>query len=223
MSVDVSKVNNFSVIVKEEKNLVTVKVNDSRPVISIKVSEIGIPGKTGDKGTKGDKGIPGDRGLKGDKGDNAENPNFTVVTGTPESEVTITGTYPNLELSIPKGDVGSGVASGGETNEVLVKKSATDYDTEWRILSLTDLSDGNTFEIIANNLRSYPVIETDFDPGVSLSKTYQTPNGNIVVTTNFEDGKPSSKVLSGSGLPSGVLTNKTYDFTGRTIPLVSYT
>jgi len=148
----------------------------------------------GSPGRKGDRGIQGKQGIQG-----------------------------KLGIQGKQGDEGLGFPNGGLENSVLIKKSNDDYDTEWKILSLDDLSNGNSFEIIANNLRSYDIIDTSFDPGIFLSKTYQTPNGNIVVTTNLVDGKPSTKVLSGSGLPSGILTNKTYDFTGRTIPLVSYT
>lgn len=80
----------------------------------------------------------------------------------------------------------------------------------------------DSFESFVLNLRSYPVINTSFNPGTSLSKTYQTPNGNIVITTNFINGKPSTKVISGLGVPSEIQKTKTYDFTGRTIPLVTY-
>ena len=219
----ISTKENFSITVTEKKDLISIIVNDDKPIITVDIYEMGSPGKTGAKGTKGERGERGERGQKGDKGDNAENPNLTITTGSPGSEATIEGDYPNLEITIPRGDVGLGFPNGGIEKSVLIKKTNTDYDTEWKILSLDDLSNGNSFEIISNNLRSYPVIETTFSSGVSLSKTFQTSNGNIIVTTNFSDGVPSTKVLSGSGLPSGVLTTKTYDFTGRTIPLVSYT
>ena len=63
---------------------------------------------------------PGPKGDKGDKGDNAVNPNFTAsvgaTVGTPA--VTVTGTYPNLNLNFQnlkgqKGDKGD----KGDTGE----------------------------------------------------------------------------------------------------------
>lgn len=218
----ISTKDNFSITVTEKKDLVTISIIDNKPSIQIDISEMGSPGKTGAKGLKGERGERGERGQKGNKGDNAENPNFTIITGSPGSEAVIEGDYPNLQITIPRGDVGLGFPSGGVEKSVLIKKTNTDYDTEWKILSLDDLSNGSSFETITNNLRSYPVIDTTFEAGVSLSKTFQTPNGNIVVTTNFTDGKPSTKVLSGSGVPGGIPLTKTYDFTGRTIPLVTY-
>ena len=65
-------------------------------------------------------------------------PNFTstTATGAPgtNASVTVTGTPPdfNLHFTIPRGDVGPGVAPGGQTGWHLVKRSNTNYDTEWQ-------------------------------------------------------------------------------------------
>ena len=65
----------------------------------------GPTGAKGDVGETGPKGDKGDTGTKGDKGD-------TGATGA-------------------TGASGQGVPSGGTIGQILAKKSATDYDTEW--------------------------------------------------------------------------------------------
>jgi len=45
--------------------------------------------------------------ITGDPGDNAQNPNFTASTGTPGSNVELSGSYPNLNLQIPRGNPGA--------------------------------------------------------------------------------------------------------------------
>lgn len=61
------------------------------------------------QGAKGDTGEQGPQGIQGEKGEQGEQ----GETG-------------------PAGPVGPGVASGGTTGQVLVKKSGEDYDTEWQ-------------------------------------------------------------------------------------------
>jgi hypothetical protein len=43
------------------------------------------------------------------------------------------------------------------------------------------------------------------------------------MTVLFSGGLPTTKTLSGTGLPSGIPTVCTYDFSGRVIPLTTYT
>jgi hypothetical protein len=86
-----------------------------------------------------------------------------------------------------------------------------------------EISRADTFEQIAMNVRSRNVIASTFSAS-TITKTYDAGSGKtIIVTINFVDGKPTTKVLSGSGLPSGVATTCTYDFSGaRIIPLKTY-
>lgn len=65
-----------------------------------------IRGAQGPKGDKGDKGDTGAQGPKGDTG--AQGPQGI------------------------QGEPGSGVPAGGTAGQMLVKKSATDYDSEWQ-------------------------------------------------------------------------------------------
>lgn len=73
--------------------------------------EKGDPGPTGATGPAGPKGDTGEQGPQGEKGD----PGPTGATGA-------TGAT---------GSAGPGVITGGTLNQVLAKKSATDYDTKW--------------------------------------------------------------------------------------------
>lgn len=77
----------------------------------------GLKGDKGDTGPKGDPGEQGPIGPKGDKGDKGDKDDS--VTG-PKGD---------------KGDPGAGVIPGGTTGQALVKKSNTDYDTEWKTIS----------------------------------------------------------------------------------------
>lgn len=74
----------------------------------------GPQGEQGPPGAKGEKGDTGPQGIQGEKGD-------TGLTG-PKGDTGLQG---------PKGDTGVGVAAGGTTGQFLIKKSNTDYDTEW--------------------------------------------------------------------------------------------
>jgi hypothetical protein len=81
-----------------------------------------------------------------------------------------------------------------------------------------------TFESVAQNLKSYPITSTSFTEGVSLVKTLNSGAGtSITITLLFSAGLPITKTLSGSGVPSGIPTVCTYDFSGRVIPLTTYT
>lgn len=73
-------------------------------------------------------GIPGPPGDKGDKGDQGD--------PGPRGD---------------KGDTGPGIAPGGDSGQVLVKKSATDYDTEWSSLDSAALADVGVLSRYASN------------------------------------------------------------------------
>lgn len=62
----------------------------------------GIQGEKGDKGDTGEQGIQGPQGIQGEQG----------IQGI-------------------QGEKGEGVPDGGDTDQVLVKASSTDYDTAW--------------------------------------------------------------------------------------------
>jgi len=109
----------------------------------------GIQGAEGPQGPRGSDGPPGIQGpvgvgIKGDKGDpgaaaTIEVGDVTVETLDPGEDATVVVTNTGdeneavfkFEFGIPQGDVGPGVAAGGAAGQVLRKKSATEYDTEW--------------------------------------------------------------------------------------------
>jgi hypothetical protein len=74
----------------------------------------------GEPGPKGDQGIQGEAGPKGDQG-------IQGVAG-PKGDQGIQG---DQGLQGVPGTNGQGVPVGGAINQLLSKKSATDFDTEW--------------------------------------------------------------------------------------------
>lgn len=56
------------------------------------------------------------KGDTGATGANAVNPNFTAATGAAGSNVSITGTYPNLTLTVPRGDTGATGPAGSDAS-----------------------------------------------------------------------------------------------------------
>jgi hypothetical protein len=94
------------------------------------------------------------------------------------------------------------------------------------VLEITSpMATAATFESLAQNVGALNVLSTSFVEGVSLIKTFDSSRGTtITVTLLFDvEGLPSTKTLSGTGLPPGIATVCTYDFTGREIPLKTYT
>lgn len=67
--------------------------------------QVGPPGPQGEPGQQGIQGPIGPRGLQGEQGE-------TGATG-------------------PVGPAGPGVPEGGTAGQILSKKTASDYDTEW--------------------------------------------------------------------------------------------
>lgn len=76
----------------------------------------GATGPQGPAGPKGDAGATGPQGPKGDKGD-------TGATGAKGAT----------------GPAGPGLPTGGTAGQVPVKKSTTNYDTEWKKLTAADV------------------------------------------------------------------------------------
>lgn len=95
----------------------------------------GETGATGPQGPQGIQGIQGEQGLKGDTGDTGpQGPQgiqgIQGETG-PQGPQGIQGeTGPQGDTG-DTGPAGPGVAAGGTTGQILVKNSATDYDTGW--------------------------------------------------------------------------------------------
>ena len=99
-------------------NEATIYVTDaSGTTAAVLTGEAGPEGPAGPQGEKGDTGATGPEGPQGEKGD-------TGATGP----------------------AGPGVAAGGTAGQVLTKKSATDYDTEWADVSGGSVSVGDSLK-----------------------------------------------------------------------------
>jgi hypothetical protein len=72
----------------------------------------GIQGIQGVKGDTGDIGPQGIQGIQGNPGADAEDPNFTVSTGSPGTDVILSGVYPNQNIQIPRGNAGTNGVDG---------------------------------------------------------------------------------------------------------------
>lgn len=93
----------------------------------------------GDKGDKGEKGSQGETGPKGEQG--------------------------NQGNQGPKGDDGVGVPAGGTEGQVLMKKSNTDYDTEWKDASSGDEKTSNKVTSLSSSSTDtqYPSAKCVYD------------------------------------------------------------
>ena len=90
---------------------------------SITVTEKGIKGDKGDQGDTGPQGEQGIQGIQGIQGETGA----TGATG-PQGPQGIQG-LPGADGA--DGADGQGVPTGGVEGQVIVKQSATDYDTDW--------------------------------------------------------------------------------------------
>lgn len=82
--------------------------------------------------------------------------------------------------------------------------------------------DAVTFETISKNTAGYPVANTYTAGGFPLTDTFTTPNGDIVKTYAYVSDNLVSITLSGAGLPAGVITTKTFTYTGDNQSSVAY-
>lgn len=125
--------------------------NEGNPPYSlvIRMNTQGIKGEKGDKGdtgAQGPQGIQGEQGEKGEKGEKGD----TGAQGI-------------------QGEQGIGLPDGGNTGDVLVKYSNSDYDFDWK--GTTDrVQPGNTGLVESQSV--YSAIQT------ALSSIY-TPRGDL--------------------------------------------
>lgn len=102
----------------------------------------GPQGPTGATGATGPAGERGPRGYDGPAGADGVSPEVTIAAITGGHAVKITDVdHPEGQIfnvmdgeEGQQGPAGEGVPTGGTTNQVLIKSSSTDYDTEWNNL-----------------------------------------------------------------------------------------
>ena len=162
---------------------------------------------------EGAPGKPGQDGKDGADGQAATISVGTTTTGEPGTSASVenvgTSTNAILNFTIPQGSQGTpgqdgvGVPQGGTAGQYLVKKSATDYDTEWGTLDTDDIGVTFTFRLANDNtnvqLTSYNYNNSTF---------YNSFRFNRI---NWGDGTPIETFESESVQPS---TSHTYENAG---------
>lgn len=145
------------------------------------------------------KGATGATGATGAAGANATNPNFSVATGAAGSSVVLSGSYPNLTLTIPRGDQGLGGLNGLDgSNGREVALQATATHIQWSYVG-----DPWTNLIALSELQGEPGADAVLpNPIVYYEKQGAIANGTIDI---FPVWPESGTIVGiyGAGLKSG--------------------
>ncbi len=138
--------------------------------------ETGEQGPQGPEGPTGERGAEGPQGPKGEKGDQGP-AGATGAQGVqgPRGETGPEG--PQGE----KGEKGEGVPAGGAVGQVLRKKSATDYDTEWADVE-SGGGDANIEQLLALAIKQ----ETEQAEMLHITDSAELPILEIGCTGNSE-------------------------------------
>ena len=141
----------------------------------------GPQGETGPQGPQGETGPQGPQGETGPQGPQGET-GATGETGPqgPQGETGPQGPQGETGPQGPQGPAGEGVPTGGSAGQVLVKDSATDYDTSWTSLDASDIPYDNT---------TSGMTATDVQDAVSELKSNLT---NLNECTQLWRGSPTS-------------------------------
>ena len=138
----------------------------------------GPAGPAGADGAQGATGATGPQGPEGPKGD-------TGATGPSGPEGPVGPQGPEGPQG-PIGPEGPGVPTGGTAGQVLAKKSATDYDTEWVNQSGGGATGGKIRLVEETDSYVFPqylfkkvcLAEAQYTWMQSYSDVYSTPDGN---------------------------------------------
>ena len=169
----------------------------------------GDTGETGPQGETGPAGPQGPQGEKGDKGDTGE-------TG-PQGETGQAGPQGLQGETGPQGPAGAdgiGIPAGGATGQILIKKSETDYDTEW-----SEPPEGGSnvtwLDVLLNAADWIDLTQTVEVQGVTADRT-----GCAVVVSPDPD---SYEEYVGSGVICAAQGAGTLTFKAETAPTVNIT
>ena len=149
---------------------------------------VGPQGPQGEKGDKGDTGATGATGATGPAGPANTLSIGTVTQGT-EAEATITGAAPNqtLNLVLPKGDAGNGIAS-------IALKSGTHAPGTTDTYEIT-FTDGTTFDLLvyngANGSGSGDMHASTYDPQGKAQDIFAYVDNAISGVTVTTDATPT--------------------------------
>jgi hypothetical protein len=147
-------------------------------------------GAQGDQGEQGVQGEPGQDGADGQDGLSAYEIALANGFEGTESEWL-------LSLKGEQGAPGPGIATGGTEGQVLVKKSATDFDTEWKslrsLLGIYDASKNGDQTTVSTTAVAVTGLEF-----LSLSAGKYSINGSVAVSSSTTAG-----IKLGIVIPSG--------------------
>lgn len=94
----------------------------------------------------------GNTGATGDTGAAATDPNFSVATGDPGTSVTLSGTYPNLLITIPRGSPGaSGALGDGTYGDIVVSGTGSVLTIGNGAVSLAKMANLAANSFLGNN------------------------------------------------------------------------
>lgn len=111
-----------------------------------------------------------------------EEENAIVITA-PASPSVIVESAPEIVLEYfgngPQGIPGPGIIPSGTTGQVLAKTSSANYDTQWKTLSLGDLSDVNVASKVNGSVLVYDGGSQQFVANSSFTSLSLTDGGNF--------------------------------------------
>ena len=152
----------------------------------------GETGDTGPAGATGPAGPQGETGPQGPKGDTGD----TGATG-PQGPKGDTGATGPQGPKGDKGDTGAGVPSGGTTRQALLKKSNADYDTEWKSLATSDLTNDSGFVNATQAAAAAPVQSVNGQTGAVNTKP---KTGSVTLTAaNWTGSGPFTQTVMVTG------------------------
>ena len=219
------------------ENINTIEIDD------VIYQIVGEEGPEGPQGPKGDAGATGPEGPQGPQGETGE----TGATGPqgPQGETGATGPTgpqgPQGETGATgpqgsQGPAGEGVPTGGSSGQVLVKDSATDYDTSWSTLDASDIPYDNTTSgmtatdvqdavtELKNNLTELPYYqdgeEYKITSSIYITGFTSSTGKNITGTIYLSKIIPSGYTLTFTGSINNIRVGSTVITSGITISSV---
>ena len=206
-----------------------------------------LPPEPGDVGPQGLQGLRGDVGPQGLQGlDGPQGPQGLRGEVGPQG---LRGPKGEVGPQGDKGDAGRGreifavifepAANQGEDGDFAIAVTGALFKKEkgaWALYATFGGSrgakgekgaDGSgstaNFESVSQNFNAYPVDYTYDMSGRLTTATFTTPDGDILKTFNYLGDDLASIVLSGPGLPAGVLTTKTFSYTNGNLTSTAIT
>ena len=157
---------------------------------------------------KGEQGVQGEAGRNGADGSDGVTPIISATAsvddavGIPNVVITRSGTdaAPNYDFTFhnlkgTQGSPGEGVPSGGTSDQVLVKQSATDYDTAWESLTIPSTAAEISFDNTGTGMTATDVQDavTELKSNLTELIKYKNISHSYTVAGNgFVNWNPTS-------------------------------